>query len=293
MMGRLELPVLGLLSLITWTSTSAAQERTCSALLAPSSVSLRDTGFDRPRAACGADSMAMGARAFALIDTAGFYGSVSASLILDYQYLHSSGFEFGIGARLADFRFAQTGAFKADELSAGPIHVSALRPSKRRWFGNEVVLSHGLGVNIPWTNSGNDNFTLSVTPSVMSTMFLSPKLHVHGRVAVLLWSVLPEAGADGRAALLGSSDVGYAPLSFASLIAGAQVQGGWYGLGLDHVQVRGGLRVAVSEKGALELSAGSVVAGRERADLVVWLGYRRSISAKTKSKPSGLKEWAR
>lgn len=270
-----------------------AEEESCTALQAPSSLSFRDTGFDQARAACGANTMSAGARAFALVDERDFYGTLSASLFIDYRILHDSGFEFGIGARLVDYRFAQSAVFTANEFSVGPVHLDVLRPSKRTWFGQPLVLSHGFRFDVPYTNSSDGSFTLSASPSIMATMFLSPSLHWHGRVSALLWSVLPDAGADGRSALLGSTDLSYSPYSLTSLLIGTEVQGGWYGLGLDHWQVRGGMRIRAGASGAMELSAGTALAGNERADLVLWFGYRRSTAPKKQNKPSRLQDWAR
>jgi hypothetical protein len=268
------------------------EEAHCSALLAPSTLSLRDTGFDQPRAACGAKSISVGTRAFALIDTPDFYGSLSGSFFFDYHTRHESGFEFGIGARLIDYRFAQSAVFTADEVSGGPVYLEVLRPAKRNWFGYPAVLGHGLRVDVPYSNSSDDSFTLSASPSVMASVFLSTSMHLHGRVAALLWSVLPDSGADGRTALLASSDFSYAPHSRIGLLVGTELQGGWYGLGLDHLQARAGLRVRTGDSGAIELSAGTALAGSERADLVAWIGYRHIATPKTKKKRSRLKDWA-
>lgn len=281
------------LTLLCASAGWASAEEECSALLAPPSLSLRDTGFDSTRAACGANTMAAGARAFVLVDKPEFYGTLSGSLFLDYRFLHESGFEFGAGARVVDYRFAQSAVFTDGEFSLGPIHLDALRPTSTNWFGKSVVLSHAIRFDLPLTNSSDDAFTLSVSPSIIASIFLSEKMHLHGRLAGLLWSVLPQSGADSRAALAASLDFSYSPLSFAALLVGTEVQSGWYGLGLDHVQPRAGFRIAAGRGAAIELSAGMTVAGSERADIVTWLGYRRSIKPETQIKPSRLQDWAR
>ncbi len=293
MMGSVMVRGLSVLALLAAGANSAAAEATCSELLAPTSLSLRDTGLDQPRAACAADTVNAGARAFVLVDKPEFYGTLSGSLFLDYRILHATGFEFGIGARVVDYRFAQTAVFTADEFAFGPIHVDALRPENRNWFGKSVVLSHAIRLELPLTNTSDDNFTLAVSPSVMASMFLSEKMHLHGRVAGLLWSVLADSGPDSRAALLSSVDLSYAPLSFASLLVGGEVQGGWYGVGLDHLQARAGIRIAAGSGAGIELSAGTALLGSERADIVTWLGYRRSTSPTKQNKPSRLQDWAR
>ena len=292
-MGTAILRALLVLGVVSIGPSSAVADESCTELLAPPSVSLRDTGLDQPRAACAANTAAAGARAFVLIDEPEFYGTLSGSLFLDYRILHATGFEFGIGARVVDYRFAQSAVFTADEFSFGPLHVDALRPDNRNWFGKPVVLSHAIRLELPLTNTSDDNLTVSVSPSMIASMFVSDKMHLHGRVAGLLWSVLPDSGPDSRAALLSSLDLGYSPVSFASLLVGTEVQGGWYGLGLDHLQARAGLRIAAGSGAAIELSAGTALLGSERADIVTWLGYRRSTTPKKQDKPSRLQDWAR
>jgi hypothetical protein len=267
MMGSAMGRALLVAAIVLSTSTIAAAEDTCTELLGPASLSFRDTGLDQSRAACGADSLAAGARTFVLVDKPEFYGTLSSSFFLDYRILHETGFEFGIGARVVDYRFAQSAVFTADEFSFGPIHLDALRPDKRNWFGKPVVLSHAMRVEVPFSNSSDESFTLAVSPSVLASLFVSEKMHIHGRVAGLLWSVLPESGPDSRAALLSSLDLSYAPLSF-------------------------GFRIAAGRGAAIELTAGTALLGDERADIVSWLGYRRSTAPK-KDKPSRLQDWAR
>jgi hypothetical protein len=270
----------------------ARADNTCDINLAPASVSLRDTGLDQPRMACAVGSLEVGARSFALIDEPNFYGTLSASLFVDYSILHATGFEFGVGARVIDYRFAQSAVFTTSELAVGPVHFSALRPRRSTWFGVPTVVGHGLRLEVPFSNSSYRDFTLAASPTMMATMFMSEKMHVHGRLSGLLWSIIGDKGADSRAALVASSDIGYQFLSFASLVAGAELQAGWYGLGLDHALVRGGFRFGVGQ-GAIELSAAGAPLGEERADVVLWLGYKRVGKAEDKPKRSRLRDWAR
>ncbi len=275
------------------TLASSAHAEDCKALLAPSGISLRDTGFDQNRVACAFDGYSAGVRAQATIDTPNFYGTLGASLMLDYHWVNISGFEFSLSARAADYRFAQSAVFTDGDLQAGPLSFGVLRPLKKRWWNIPTRVGHSLRFDIPRTNLADNSVTVSASPSLLATLMPSSNFHVHGRISALLWSVLPEAGADSRAALLTSLDASYAPASVFSLVAGAELQGGWYGLGLDHLQGRAGLRFGVGS-GAIELSAASVVAGSERSDLVAWIGYRY-IAPPEKAKPptrSKLKDWA-
>lgn len=273
-------------------AVDARAEPRCYASLAPTSLAVRDTGLDANRVACGVSGMSLGMRGLATIDSPNFYGTLSTSLFADYQILHESGFEFSVGARIVDYRFAQSAVFTDAELALGPVSLGVLRPHQSSWWGQPVVTSHALRLEVPGTHGGGQPLTIAASPSFLLTMMPSPQLHVHGRVAGLLWSVLPGSGPDSRSALLASSDVAYAPFSYFAVTLGAEVQGGWYGLGLDHLLARAGLRAAINKDNAIELSAANAIAGAERADLVVWLGYRRFAPTKTTSKKSRLQQWA-
>lgn len=282
-----------LVGLVAMAPDVHADDAPCRATLAPSALSQRDTGLDRNRVACGVDGMSIGTRAHATIDTPNFYGTLTASLFLDYQWLHTSGFEFSLGARLIDYRFAQSAVFTEGDFALGPISVGVLRPRRTRWWGQPVVSSHAMRLEIPGTNSSDESLAVAASPQLLVTMMPSSRLHLHGRLAALLWSVLPESGADSRAAVLASADVAHTPLSRIAVTAGLEAQAGWYGLGLDHIQVRGGWRFRIGEAGALELSAASALAGAERSDLVFWLGYRKIAVPKSKPGRSRLQDWAR
>lgn len=270
----------------------AEAEPHCAASLAPSAVSIRDTGLDRNRVACGASGFRAGTRAFATIDTPNFYGTLSGALFLDYRLLTASGFEFSAGARFVDYRFAQSAVFTDGEFSVGPISLGVLRPQRKSWWGVPVVSSHGLRFELPLTNSSDQNITVSASPTALVTMMPSSQLHLHGRLAGLLWSTLPESGADSRAALIASTDVAYAPVSFLAATAGVEAQGGWYGLGLDHLIARGGLNIPIGDDNALQLSIAHSFAGAERADMIFWLGYQNISVPDAKPRGSRLRDWA-
>ncbi len=268
----------------------AHAEPPCRALLAPASLSVRDTGIDQNRAACAADGYSLGARALAIIDTPAFYGTLSASLFGQYRWLSAAGYEFSVGARIVDYRFAQSAVFTDAELALGPLSVSALRPRATTLWGRAAVIAHSMRFELPLSNSSDENLKVTASPAYLLTLMASDSLHVHGRVAGLLWSNLADSGVDARAALLASADLAYVPLSAISLLVGADVQGGWYGLGLDHVLPRVGMRVAIGDEGAVEVSAGSALLGSERTDLVFWFGYRSMEEPEVKR--SRLQDWA-
>lgn len=274
-------------------ASEARADQVCSGLLAPSSTSLRDTGFDQPRAACGANDFSAGTRAFALLDTDNFYGTLSGSLFLNWRTMTELGFEFGIGARVLDYRFAQLAVFSGTQTSLGPVQLSIAHPRSYSLLGRPLILTEAFRVDVPWSNSSDESFGLTASPSLTATWVLGDSLQLHNRAAVLLWSIIAKSGPDARTAGVLSSDLGYQVAAPVSLLLGAEVQTGWYGLGLDHVEVRSGMRVGGATH-AVELSVGAVVAGAERADLVVWLGYRhrREQKKEEKHQRSRLSDWA-
>ncbi len=272
------------------TSVAMADEKKvegpCNPLAAPVSLSLRETGFDAPHSACANNSWSLGTRALALIDTPNFYGTVGASVFFDWRFVHASGFEFGMGAKLIDARFVQSAVFSDTELNVGPLYLSIAKPTPKTWWNKDVVVSHALRVDVPLTSTSNEALTVSASPSVSASISLAPTLQLHSRIAALLWSTVPESGADSRTAFQSSLDIGYTPASSLALLLGAEAQSGWYGLGLDHLQARAGLRIATGQKGAIELSGGQVVVGTEGKTLVVWLGYKSTSAPKAKKKSS-------
>jgi len=291
-MMRVLVAAVSLPSLLLILSSSAHAESPCRAMLAPSAVSLRDTGLDQNRSACAMDAISIGTRTQATIDTPNFYGTLGASLMLDYRYLHAAGFEFSVGARLLDYRFAQSAVFTEGEFSVGPISVGVLRPRSTQWWGIPVAIGHAIRFEVPYTNSSDENLTVAASPTFLVTLTPASTFHIHSRIAALLWSVLPEAGADSRAALLASTDIAYAPASVFALTTGIEAQGGWYGVGLDHIQARAGFRTGIGAVGALEVSAGTTLAGAERNDLVFWIGYRSIKATEPRPKRSRLSDWA-
>lgn len=275
----------GVLAIVLSSSPAAhAEPRPCSPLLEPAQVSVRESGFDISRAACASARYQLGARSFALIDTPGYYGTLAGSIFFDWSTVHLSGFELGLGARLLDARFVQSAVLPMAELSAGPLRAWALRPRDTTILGWSATVAHSLLIDIPYTNFSLDEGSMSATPALLVTLRPTSDLHWHNRVAALLWAVWPESGPDRRLALALSSDAALRVASWLSMTAGLEVQGGWYGLGLDHALVRGGVRFGWAEEHAIEISGGSAPLGEERADLTLFIGYRFSPRARaTKS----------
>ncbi len=280
------------LAILLYLRANVLADAPCRALLAPSGVSLRDTGLDQNRVACAVDGFSAGIRAHAAANTPNFYGTLGTSLMLDYRYLHAAGFEFSVGARLLDYRFAQSAVFTDGNFAVGPISLGVLRPHKSKWWGIPVTVGHAFRLEVPYSNTSDEHLTVAASPAILATLTPSSVFHIHSRISALLRSVLPESGADSRAALLASADVAYAPVSVFSVTAGVEAQGGWYGAKLDHLQARTGLRTGLGRGRALEVSAATTLAGAERNDLVVWIGYRSISIEKPRPKKRRLRDWA-
>jgi hypothetical protein len=257
-----------------WPAGAFADESTCSPMLEPAQISLRESGFDMSRSACVAEKYQLGARSYALIDTPNFYGTLAGSIYFDWSMVHLSGFELGLGARLLDARFVQSAVLPMSELAAGPLRAWAVKPRETTLFGIDAIVSHALLLDIPATNFSLSVPSLAASPALLVTFKPSADFRWHARLAALLWAALPESGVDHRAALAASTDVALRTWSWLAFTAGVEVQGGWYGLGLDHLVPRGGARFGWGKGHAIELTAGTAVLGEERADLSMWLGYR-------------------
>jgi hypothetical protein len=132
-------------------------------------------------------------------------------------------------------------------------------------------------LEMPFTRSRLDGSTGALQLGAAATWHAAPRLRVHGHAALLGWYASSTSGRDGRAALMTSADAAYRAIRWLSLFAGADVQIGWYGWGLDHVAVRAGSHWRVKGLWRAELAAGVPLAGTERTDLAFSLGVRRDL----------------
>jgi hypothetical protein len=239
-------------------------------LLAPIAPPLRDSGFDRTIDACLAGGWSATARGAALIDTPEFYGTAAASLFLDVKKMLLRDLEIGAGIRAVDARFAQNAVIAEDEVGAGPVYLAVAAALGRRHLGGRPLrLAWGLRLDLPWTDTTyGETAVVAATPQVAAALGLSPRLALHGRVAALLWLVRPPGDVQTRRAAVASSDVAWSPFRVLALSLGVEAQTGWYGATLDHLLVRGGVRVPFRCRNRLHLGAAAPVLGDERTDLV-------------------------
>lgn len=243
-------------------------------LLAPIALGLRDSGLDTTREACTETALRGSLRASALIDSGDFYGTLVGSLFAEARFDHLAGVEVALGARVLDWRFAQTAVFPERELAVGPLYVGGHRAADSRWFGRAVTIGHSLRFEIPGTDTGYEPVTVAAAPAYHVSMATSERTRVHGRVAALLWAALPDAGVETRAALSTGFDGALALGDHVSVIAGTEVQGGWYDAGLDHVLLRGGARVGFGES-RIALGVVAPLFGEERTNLAGAVTFTR------------------
>ncbi len=239
-------------------------------LLAPIAPPVRDSGFDRAIDACLSGGWSASARGAALIDTPDFYGTAAASLFLDVSHMLLRDLEISGGMRAVDARFAQNAVIAEDEVGAGPVYLAvAAALGRHRLAGRPLRLAWGLRLDLPWTDTTyGENAVVAATPQVAVALGLSPHLALHGRIGALLWLVRPPGDVQTRRAAVVSSDLGWTPLRVLALSLGVEAQTGWYGATLDHLLVRGGVRLPLRCRNRLHLGAAAPVLGDERTDLV-------------------------
>ncbi|HEU5058717.1 MAG TPA: hypothetical protein VFU21_19425 [Kofleriaceae bacterium] len=244
-------------------------------LLAPIAPPVRDSGFDRAIDACLAGGWSASARGAALIDTPDFYGTAAASLFLDVRHLLLRDLEIGGGVRAVDARFAQNAVIAEDEVGAGPLYLAAAATLGRHHLGGRPLrLAWGLRLDLPWTDTTyGSTAVVAATPQVAAALGLSPRLALHARLAALLWLVRPPDDVQTRRAAALSSDLVWTPFRALAVAAGVEAQTGWYGATLDHLLVRGGLRVPFRCRNRLHLGAAAPLLGDERTDLIGELTY--------------------
>lgn len=244
-------------------------------LLAPIAPPLRESGFDRAIDPCLRGGWAASARGAGRLDTAERQGNASASLFLEASRLLLPDLEIGAGVRAIDARFAQDAVLDRTDTSVGPFYLAAAASlGRHRLAGRPLRLAWGLRLDLPWTDTHYRDLALvAATPQVAAALGLSPRLALHGRLAALLWLFRPPGDVQTRRAAALSTDLAWTPLRALALALGAEAQTGWYGATLDHLLVRGGLRVPFRCRDRLHLGAAAPLLGEERTGLAAELTF--------------------
>jgi hypothetical protein len=237
------------------------------AVLAPP---VRETGFDRGQSACLAGAFVARGRAGAVLDDPELYESAIGSVDLELRWMYLVDLELTVGARAiedSDVRGAE-----GEDARFGPIYAAAAAGRGTRAFGRPLRLAWALRLDLPWTTSGpGDEPTVAASPQISASLGLGSRLAGHARVGGLLWLTRPPDDVDTRRALAVSTDLTWAPARWIAGGLGVEAQTGWHGFALDHLALRGGLRVGLGGRARIELTAAALPAGREPTDAVLEL----------------------
>jgi hypothetical protein len=234
---------------------------------------LQPSGIDLTRAPCPEGQLSLRARGTALVDLPEFYGTLAASLLVDWRIRLLPRLEVSVGGRAIDYRFAQNAVVSEDELAAGPLTLGAVgRLDRRAFLGRPIVLGWALRADLPYTDTGYDVPVLAASPQLLAALAIGRRLVAHARLAGLLWLARPPSDIDTRRAVALSTDWSLSAFSPVAVGLGAEAQSGWYGFGLDHLLLRGGFRTSLGARTRLDLTALVPVLGEERTDLALELG---------------------
>lgn len=243
-------------------------------LFAPIAPPVRDSGFDGAASGCLRARWSLTARGGADLDTP--EGDLAAgALFLDLSRLLLRDLEIAAGARAVVTRYAEIDTSDDDDLDAGPVYLAATGAlATYHPGGHPLRLAWRLRLDLPWTDTTwGDTAVVAASPQIAASLGLAPAFAIHGRIAALLWVMRPPDDVETRRAVLGSTDLVFAPWRVLAVSAGAEAQAGWYESGLDHLLVRGGLRVPFGCRARLHLGAAFPLAGDEPTDAVGELSF--------------------
>ena len=248
-------------------------------LLQPLAPPVRDSGLDQPATPCLRRELSVRARGTALPGAAGQDDTLLGSLLIDLRLRPLPRLELTIGARAIDHPISQDAAVGESETAIGPLSLGVAAELDRRTLaGRPLHLGWALRFDVPYTDSSTDDVPVAAaSPQLTAAWAASRRLVGHARLAALLWLARPPDDVRTRRAAALSTDWVFAPARVIAIGIGAEAQTGWYEAGLDHLLVRGGLRVPLGCEARLELSGAAPILGEERADLLVLLGLTRDL----------------
>jgi hypothetical protein len=243
----------------------------------PVALPLRDTGFDRGRAACLRSDLSSAVSGVATIDTPRFYGTIAGALRVAGRFTRGDRVEWGFGARAVDYTFAQDAVIQATGFRFGPIdahvayggslHVTSPRD---RWAVVGTIV-------VPFTSSTlMDTVDLAAQLAAVGTVQASPRWTAHVRVAGLAMGSSSAAGDHASAALVVGADAIARITARFRVGLGADLQAGWRGA-FDHLLVRAATQRRIGDAYRIELGVGLPVGGQERIDLGVAVGVVRDL----------------
>ncbi len=246
----------------------------------PVELGVREAGLGAPRSPCRERSIFARLAGGATIDPPDFYGTLAATTQLGVRWPIAwlGGLELSADAFLVDARFAQNASLKATELSYGPFALGVLWAGRFRLLGVPVAFAPALRVIAPGSRVGVEGdrggAELALHLGLRPRRWLSLDAHA----SALAWLFEGKGGGtDHFAQASFAAGAGLVLADWLAVLAGAEIATGWYDNGVDHVLVRGGLRFTSRRAGAFDLGVVAPVAGSERADLLVLLGWSRGL----------------
>ncbi|MBK9037487.1 MAG: hypothetical protein IPL61_40625 [Myxococcales bacterium] len=243
----------------------------------PVAVPWRDAGFDGGRGGCLQPDASVDVRGRALIDTPAFYGTLGGDLTVAVRLVEQRRFEWGLAVRAAEVAFIQNAVWKIVEPTYGPLLVHGAFGAEAALAGRPLRVAVVAQAELPYTRSTIASSTGAVQLAAVVTWQARARLRIHARAAALGWYGRAVTGTSTRAAGLASLDASWRARRWLSADLGVDVQGGWYGLGLDHVAARVGAHWRVIGPWRVAIAVGVPLVGAERQDVAASLGVRRDL----------------
>ena len=183
-----------------------------------------------------------------------------------------------VGVRIIDYRFVQNAVIKASELGVGPVRIGYSRHREIVLGGRRLQLAPSVDLLLPYTNSTLEPLELSAFAALAARYRLGAANSFSARLGALVWgSSSSVGGATGRAAVSVLGQYERRIGTRGAFYGGLEVQGGWYGLGLDHLLFRLGFGRRVGTRSTLSVALLAPVLGAERTTGVLALGYDRGF----------------
>jgi hypothetical protein len=229
----------------------------------PPEIGVREGDLGAPRLPCAEKSVYLHLRGYALLDIPDFYGTLDASALVGVRVPVRDVVELSASLRLVDYRFVQNASVIADELGAGPLAIGALLPLRAGAWA--------IAPSVRWFVPGTDWPAAATALEGGFAAATEPRrwLSVYANAALYGWMSYPAT--HGALALSGGA--AWTPKKWFAFALGLEAQAGWYGVGLDHLLARGGLRFR-TKAGDFALDAIVPFAGRERTTAVAQIDWQ-------------------
>jgi hypothetical protein len=160
----------------------------------------------------------------------------------------------------------------------GPVFLGVARTFSAPTGRGHLLLVPYLRVSLPLAETSTDLTVFRANAGLGAAVELVPRrLLLHGRVFSLARIDIGGGNVEQRLALGSGIELAYHPAWWFAVIAGPEVQVGWYG-GIDHIIPKLTFRFAPGQSNRLDLALALPVVslGDERSDLVASLAFSRN-----------------